>query len=231
MSRLDAHGTTAPMSRRVVLLCSALVISFGAGCVIPTTSEAGSGGSTTAESCEAFTACGGTLDGTWQIYSACVDGELAEATFAQSGAPEACRSLYSSVELAASGTLSYSGTTETSRLLLRSTTTALYTQECAQALNGDSTTVTAESCANVESSLSDATTTATCNFDGDALCTCKIVRMLDAGSAVDTYAAKDGTLSYLSSSNTMQYCVQGTTARFRAKLQEGIDFEVSARLQ
>jgi hypothetical protein len=189
-----------------------------AGCLGPLGGNSAGGGDT--PSCDSFTACGGDLNGTWELDSTCAQGELSAVLLAEDNAPQACSDLYSSVSMQLTGAIQYANGVETANLTITRTYTAVYTAPCLSAMSNSTVTVTEAGCANAQSTLNArSNTTASCQFDGDN-CSCQVEQRTGGTPTVDSYTIADGSLTY-SGGNSSQFCVQGSTALFRLPLAGG----------
>jgi hypothetical protein len=186
----------------------------------------------TPPSCGPFTACGGAIEGNWQIDDVCVEGDLLGMINAQSNpsVPAACQNIAKTATLKASGTFGYASGTETSNLSMTVVCTTVYSQACLSAARGGVTTATPSVCATVQSGInaSGSGTVAICSVAG-ADCSCSITQPITGGPQTDGYAVSGGTLSYTSGSGSVSFCVQGTTLRERSTgLGSGIMAEILA---
>jgi len=168
---------------------------------------------TTGSSCGSFSACGGSLDGTWQFDSACISGDIVAATAAQAGLPSACNGFLKSVQTTTTGTVTFASGTQTNNV----TTTVLegfvYTPACLSAEAGGTVAVTASVCTQLQTSITArlSGSTATCSFvSGNCNCS---VTYVSTDTSTNTYTISGNTLVPSGSSDPLDYCVSGTTLR------------------
>jgi hypothetical protein len=94
----------------------------------------GGGGNTTgAGTCNAAAACGGTLDGSWQVDGVCIEGDLSSALVASQNLPAACSNIVQSVTPTMTGTVTFADGMETDNFTQTISATVLYTEACMSA--------------------------------------------------------------------------------------------------
>jgi hypothetical protein len=164
--------------------------------------------------CAAPPACGGALDGTWQVDSICIQGNLVAVENANSGLPTACNTLYQSASYSSSGTVTYANGTQTANVTSTSSTEALYTQACATAILGVSTTLDASTCASLQQSNIDSGqyTSATCTYSSEG-CRCALNSQSTDTSAV-SYTISGNRIVFTNGDPPLDYCVSGKAMTF-----------------
>jgi len=206
------HHATMTMARIFAGFGLSLTLALLSGCDDSSTSSQGGA------SCASFTSCGGDIVKVWQVDSVCVEGDLVGTLNGQlSSQPPACQTIFESASLDASGTISYTASTETSDITLTGIYTAVYTQACLSAMAGSTVAVTSAICSAIQSGLSssDPSITGTCVLSGSN-CHCTLNQQLSLGTQTDGYTASGGTLTYTSGGSPASYCVNGTTLTERS---------------
>ena len=162
-------------------------------------------------SCTPPAACGGTLDGTWQLGSTCMQGDEVALLNATSGNPSACNRLYQTVSDTVSGTVTYANGTETANVTKTSVFEVLYTQACVSALRGATITLDATECANQQQSEIDSGkyTNASCAYSSQG-CRCSLTTQSTDTSA-SPYAVSGNRIVYSNGDPPADYCVSGDT--------------------
>jgi hypothetical protein len=162
-------------------------------------------------SCAAPAACGGTLDGTWQLDSSCVQGDEVALLNATPGNPAACSTLFQKASDSASGTVTYANGTQTSNVTKTSKYDVLYTQACVAALRGAMITLDATACATVQQSAIDSGnyTRVSCSYSS-AGCPCTFVSQSTDTSTVN-YTVSGTSIVYANGDPPADYCVSGNT--------------------
>jgi hypothetical protein len=170
----------------------------------------GTGGGT--GSCNLNTTCGGTLDGTWQIDTTCVVGNVVDMLSGQENLPSACSNLFQTGTLSATGTVMYASGMETDNLTMTIHATVLYTSACVSALDNTTVTLTAAMCTSLQSGLLNGGhfSAATCSFTGGN-CACSVVSQQQTPTTPLAYTVSGSRISYANGSSPMDYCVQGST--------------------
>jgi hypothetical protein len=160
--------------------------------------------------------CGGTLDGTWQIDTTCVEGSIVQMLADQQALPAACDGLFQSATLSLTGTAKFAGGMETDNMTMTIAATVLYTSTCVSAIGGTTVALTAALCTSLQSSLlsSGTFTSASCSFTGGN-CACSVSNQQQSPATPEAYTVSGGQISYPSGSSPMDYCVQGTTLTVR----------------
>ncbi len=183
----------------------------GTSTITTTGTGTGTGTATGTGACNTPAACGGVVDGTWQIDSTCVDGNLLAAVSAQAGLPAACNGVYQSVSLTTSGTVTFAGGTQTDNVTTTSNASTVFTSACYSAISGTPTTLTAASCTTLQSQMADPTTgsTATCTFSGGN-CNCTSIQT-STSTAQKAYTSSGTSLVFSNGDDPVDYCVSGTT--------------------
>jgi hypothetical protein len=176
------------------------------------TASGGSGGSSSGGTCGGAVACGGALDGTWQIDSMCVQGDWVATMGAQLGLPAACSGALRSVSIDhVSGTISYSAGTETANITMTVTVDFMYTQVCVAALSGTTGTLDASMCASFQQALLSGGqfSQATCSYSNAG---CRCVETGDQTTTNTTpYTVSGNNIVYSDGTEPMGYCVSGST--------------------
>jgi hypothetical protein len=161
--------------------------------------------------CTVPAACGGTLDGTWQVDSICIQGDLEASLFAGSGLPAACNNLFRLVSYGCSGTVTYANGIQTSNVTSTISAEALYTQACVTATRGASATLDAAICTAFQQSYiaSGIFTSANCAYSGEG-CRCALAGQSTDTSAV-SYTVSNNQIVFTNGDPPIAYCVSGTT--------------------
>jgi hypothetical protein len=148
------------------------------------------------------------LDGTWQVDSLCVQGDIA-AMNANSGLPAACSTLFQSSSYAASGTVSYANGVQTSDITVIINMQVLYTQACVSAQNGVTAVLNDSVCASVQQSLisSGNFTSATCAFSNEG-CRCALSSQ-STDTSVAQYTISGNSIVFTNGDAPLEYCVSG----------------------
>ena len=199
------------------LIQSILLLVFSWGCETGATSGTGTNTgtgtdtSTTTVNCKVPASCGGAVDGTWQIDSTCVVGDVAAVVGAKLGLPPACNDAYKSGTTSSTGTLSFAGGNKTDNVTTTTNLVAKITSACASAAIGTPMTLSAALCPLLQTALTDPSTgtTATCTFAG-ANCNCTVVRQTTS-TAQAAYSMLGNSLTFTNGDNPMDYCVTGTS--------------------
>jgi hypothetical protein len=163
-------------------------------------------------SCTAPAACGGTLDGTWQVDSVCSVGNWATLANSDPSLPASCNTLYQSITYTSeSGTVTYANGTETSNVTLTSNNEVLYTQACVTALRGTLITLDAAACASIQQSAIDSGkyTSASCSYSS-AGCPCTFIGQ-ETNTDTLTYTLSGNSIVYTNGDPSADYCVSGNT--------------------
>lgn len=155
---------------------------------------AGAGGSNiTVGSCDAFTPCGGDVEGTWTYTSACVDSTaLADAV------QQACANATTDTHGVVDGTLIFSGGTVVRSGNYVVTADIHVPPNCVIG-----------SCAVVQGLLAGALPGVTCQDGGAGSCDC-IASRTGGSIAAQSYTAAGNTIT-LADGRTFDYCVTGNT--------------------
>jgi hypothetical protein len=163
--------------------------------------------------CNGFAPCGGTLEGTWQIDSMCLQGDINALMAAEMGMTgPACDQMIQSLTIQnPKGTVSYSGGVETSNLTMTLDMRMLITEACMSSMTGTTVTLSAAKCSAMEQSLvsNGNYSTATCTF-GSASCQCHLVGEQTSTSSTP-YTISGNTIVYSDGSDPASFCVNGTT--------------------
>ncbi len=167
--------------------------------------------STRGGNCGATAACGGTLDGTWKIDSACIEGDLIAAMNASAPMPAACNGTYRSVTVVPNGTVTYANGTETSSVTTTTTADLVLTSACVSALNNTAAiTLTAATCTALQTSMTDSSkgSSATCSFSGGN-CNCTLIQSQTTNDA-QPYTILGNSITYSNGDDPLDYCVSGS---------------------
>lgn len=170
----------------------------------------GCGGDSGGEAlCAPFSACGGDLEGAWQLTSFCADSsQMVDEANAEIDLPKECGDVVRSMSLSLTGTLTYSGGVEASDMTLTVGAGYLYTERCLTALAGTPTTVSPAYCAQLADAMADGAPEGEVSCEASAEgCACSL-QQADTFTEVDTFTVSGSTLTYADGSS-MDYCVQG----------------------
>ena len=183
----------------------------GANTSTGTSTSTGTNTSTTTVNCKVPASCGGAVDGTWQIDSTCVVGDVAAVVGAKLGLPPACNDAYQSGTTSATGTLSFAGGNKSDNVTTTTNLVAEITSACASAAIGTTMTLSAALCPLLQTYLADPTagTSATCTFTG-ANCNCTVVQQTTS-TAQAAYSMAGNSLTFTNGDNPIDYCVAGTS--------------------
>jgi len=178
-------------------------------CVLAT---AGCGGHTGADGsgaqCEGPAPCGGNLEGTWQVDSLCVEGDLAAALNALPGTPSACNTMVQSASEAFHGTVTYANGTETIDVTADVVMEVLYTPACYSATAG--VPLSAGACSYQQQQLvAQSGYTAACQLEVGG-CRCSASKQSQS-TQVSSYTVSGSRITYTDGDDPMDYCVSGTT--------------------
>ena len=163
-----------------------------------------------------FTPCGGDPSGTWDIVSACIDGNLVSAFNAAIAADyPSCSSTFTAfVVTALSGSVTYSSGNYVYNSISGAAETVAYTPACVSALQGN--TLTASVCSSLEQNLNNETgATATCTYATN--CNCHSV-ISNADTTSGTYTVSGSTIIE-DSGSSYDFCVSGNTMTQRQQME------------
>jgi hypothetical protein len=201
------HGSIAAMVKFSALVSLVLVLVSVASC----------GGSEDdgdkASSCGSFTACGGSIDGTWQIDGTCMAGDLAAALKSGMNLPSACSDLITSVTQVTTGSVTFASGTETNNVTTTVTERINYTSACVSAMTKQNVVLDASACSQLQSSVSSSTSgaSATCALVGNS-CGCSVT-LTSADTSTSTYTVSGNTLVPGDGTDPVSYCVSGSTLK------------------
>lgn len=168
---------------------------------------------TFADTCPAFTPCGGTLTGTWFYTGICVTyAELIGQ--AGSACPSATASGGSGT---ASGVVYFSGSTVTRRLTGSASGTVKVPAAC----------VGGQTCATVQSLLATLGLSGTCATDGSGGCDCSVTSPLNIDQTAAVYTVSGNNLITGTPSHTYGFCVSGTTLQYKDTTASQAEFGVA----
>jgi len=176
----------------------------------------GTGGSSVAACTEIFMFCGGDPTGTWDIVSACIDGNLVSASNAALAAQyPSCSNTFSEFGVTAlSGSVTYSSGTYLYNSITGAAETVAYTPACVSALEG--VTLTASVCSSLEQNLNmEPGATATCTYATN--CNCHSV-ISNTGTSSGTYTVSGSTITE-DSGDSYDFCVSGNTMTQREQIE------------
>ena len=189
--------------------------AFGLALIVFAASSCGnSGDNNKGATCTMPAACGGTLDGTWQLDSLCIQGDLVAGENGNSGLPAACNTLYQSASYVASGTVTYANGTQTSNVTKTTSTEALYRQACVTAIFGVSATLDASMCTSLQQSNIDSGryTSVSCAYSSEG-CRCELTSQSTDTSAL-SYTISGNRIVFTNGDPPLDYCVSGATMTF-----------------
>lgn len=186
---------------RAIATCAVASLAF-AGC------KSANNGST--GQCGLANACGGDVEGTWNITSVCVENAAALAGMAVADRPE-CASLFKDTQVHADGTMAFASGTATTAYTLTVDLHAAFTRECLGALGSVSASAIdlQGSCErlDMEFSINSSFTGASCAIAGET-CDCMISRR-QTQSVTGTYTTEGSAL--IDDEGTRgDYCVDGS---------------------
>lgn len=163
-----------------------------------------------------FKACGGDPTGTWDIVSACIEGDLVSAFNAALAKDyPSCAGAFSAYNMTIlSGSVTYSSGNYAYDSRMEADSTVVYTPACVSALQG--TTLTASVCSGVEQNFNSRPgTTATCTYATN--CTCHSLAS-HADTTSGTYTISGSSITEDSGSN-YDFCVSGNTMSQRQQIE------------
>jgi hypothetical protein len=198
-----------PMERNLSFLIQSIV--FGAialGC--------GGNSSGSAGTCNAAAPCGGTLDGTWQMDSTCVEGDLIGYLTAKLGSAFPTCGQIQTANASMTGTVAFSSGNETDNLIATFEATVVYSGACVNSTVGLLVTLSANACAGFQGTLKSRpfVSAATCSFaNGD--CVCSETLLGQAPTAPQAYTVSGTKIVYANGGTPLDYCVSGTTLTTR----------------
>ena len=188
----------------------------GTGGTSSTGGASGTGGSSVAACTGTFKACGGDPTGTWDIVSACIEGNLVSAFNAAIAVDyPSCASIFSAFNVTVlSGSATYSSGNYTYNSINGAAETVVYTPACVSAIQ--STTLTASVCSSLEQDLNSETgATATCTYASN--CTChSVISNVDTSSGTYTIGGSSITED---SGQSYEFCVSGNTMSQRQQIE------------
>jgi len=197
------------MERNLSFLIQSIVFSsIALGC------GGNSGGN--AGTCNAAAPCGGTLDGTWQMDSTCVEGDLAAYLAIIPGGPFPACTQVQTATAAMTGTAAFASGIETDNLTITFDASVSYSPACVGTIGGTTTALDATACAGFQQTLLNRqyVSTAACSFaNGD--CSCSVSLEVSAPTVPQAYTVSGSRIVYASGSAPMDYCVSGTTLTTR----------------
>jgi hypothetical protein len=162
--------------------------------------------------CGSFKACGGDITGTWNVTSSCFEGNLTDAVNYSFKLLE-CQGDYQSVTANVTGTVAFEAGTATESTLTTLNYEMVPSPACYRALGG--TTVDAAGCAVLATALVSGGyhETANCVLDGSR-CRCTAQNSIERNESL-TYSVQGSSISYESDSDSLDFCVSGTTLNAR----------------
>ena len=184
--------------------------------------SSGAGGSTAAACTGTFNACGGDPTGTWDLVSACIEGDLVSALNSQVAASgAACGNTFSAASVALGGSVTYGGGNYSFNATMSVAETFAYTPACVLALGG--TALTASVCSQLQQGLNAQDgSTITCTYATNCNCRGTVTKI---NTTSGTYTVSGSTISE-DSGSIYQYCVSGNTMTQR-ELIEGNAYGVT----
>jgi hypothetical protein len=163
-----------------------------------------------------FKACGGDPTGTWDIVSACIEGDLVAAENADMAADyPSCRNTFSAASVDfMSGSVTYGAGEYTYDAKQQATETFAYTPACVSDLGG--VTLNASVCSSLAQGLnSHSGVTATCSFATN--CACRMV-VADTNTTSGTYEVSGTTIDE-DNGSSYDFCVSGNTMTQRQAIR------------
>jgi hypothetical protein len=199
------------MTQSVLLMVLSWGCDNGTSNGTGTNTSTGTDTSTATGSCSVPASCGGAVDGTWQIDSTCVVGDVAAVLVARLDMPPACNDAYKSGTTTSTGTLSFDGGNKSDNVTTTTSMVAEITSACASAFTGMTVTLSAAACPLLQTYLTDSNTgtTATCTFTSPN-CNCTVVQQTTS-TAQASYSIAGNSLTFLNDAKPLDYCVSGTT--------------------
>jgi hypothetical protein len=183
----------------------------------------GSSNSTTggAASCGSTAACGGTVDGTWQLDSVCTEGDLPAALESTLNFPTECAGAVHSATMSATGTAAFANGMQTDNVTTTIQGTAVVSAACVAAELGSTITLSDTVCALVQAQISGTTgiTSATCSF-ASGNCNCSVT-YTSSNPTPKAYTVSGTSITYTNGDAPTDYCVAGSTLTAR---QLRVDF-------
>jgi hypothetical protein len=218
-SSVDAKCDSIASMRLRTAICI-VAFAFGlAGC--------GSGGSkgtggAPGGSCTAVTACGGDIEGTWEITSTCTIGDVNEfmivlAAKAGTALPAACESFFEDFTLEMSGSVSFANGSIVNNTTTNIKGTEHNTPACLSATSGTSVSaISASACSSIKTRLTKSS--GTCSVTAGN-CDCS-VSIVDNDTSSGTYAIQGNqlVLDPAGQAKSLDFCVSGETLRLTQTL-------------
>lgn len=168
--------------------------------------DGGSDGIRGGETCEAVTACGGDIEGGWNVDDICVEDAVALAGMAVDD--PACSNLFVSVTTGASGMFTFASGALTSTFTMTIDVHAVWTRACLVAVSGAPNLDVAATCMNLDAEYRNNPqfSAASCALvNGNCDCELSSERELFAGN---NYTIQGNQIVY-PSEGAVDYCVQG----------------------
>ena len=217
--RTSSYPTPTRRRRLQVWVSAALGIGALIGCDPSSQEDSNVGGG--AAACGSFTACGGDLEGTWELEKLCLDVD--PAMFGAIDNP-ACSDFVQDVRVMADGMLTVTSDTLTFSGTLDMDIDFRFSDACLQASAGDTTIKTnAQLCSSLQDGLEEgaqepdaAITSATCSA-GAAACNCTASAPPQTISSSGAYSVTGNTLMD-PDGETSEYCVQGDSLTLRGEM-------------
>jgi hypothetical protein len=176
------------------------------------------------QSCEAFTACGGDVVGSWTLTGVCIDG--LEDMFADIADQPGCEDFFGAFRASANGEFTFSedgmasveGSSFTFQIDVK------VTSACVKGLGGANATLDSARCDMMESSQanrdSQSIAGATCSFGGGA-CNCKVASVPMPLGGNGPYEVQGNDL--IQGGDTNPFCVDGDRLTVRTSAGAGTD--------
>jgi hypothetical protein len=163
-------------------------------------------------SCASFSACGGDVQGSWQLDSICAVGLVEQLNSQVAAQHPECDGTYKTASIDVEGTVAFDATTQTPNLVMTIDTRLTLTADCLSA-QADRTVVLSDSICSLfaqgaSSTDADKTATTQCTFTGGN-CECDVHISSPTGTA-EPYTIS-GTTIVSGSESPADYCVQGDT--------------------
>jgi hypothetical protein len=184
------------------------------------TATGGTAGASTLPACTGtFKPCGGDPSGTWDIVSACLEGDLLASLNAAAGAdyPD-CAGGVSAASVTLTGSVTYGAGTYSYDAQSNVAETVTYTPKCYSSVSPGSTLSTS-TCNGIQQALIlDAGATASCTYATS--CNCQLT-VANVNTSSGTYQVSGSTITE-DTGSSYDFCVNGNTMTQRELIEDNV---------